>query len=388
MASLGQEEPAPLGQEEAAPSGQGESGPQGHALGPILAVNVGSSSLKLSIVDRGQRIPLQASSVEQACQEVAGTVAAVAHRIVHGGASIRSATVVDDAVAAELQRLATLAPLHQPPALQALAIARELLPEVPHIACPDTAFHRTMPAAASTYAVPLHWRDNWEVRRYGFHGLSHRWSSRRATELVPSARRIVVAHLGAGASLCAVLDGRSIDTTMGFTPLEGLVMATRSGSVDPGLLPWLTTAHGLTADQIYDTLVHQSGLLGLSGKADMRDVLNDAGAEAQLALDVFLHRLRASTAAMVAALGGLDVLVFTAGIGENSPDVRARSVADLAWLGLALDNEANDAARGVDADITDRAAGPQAPRVLVIHAQEDVEMAAEVIELLLADRSG
>jgi acetate kinase len=306
----------------------------------------------------------------------------VAHRIVHGGATIRSATVVDDAVAAELQRLATLAPLHQPPALQALATARRLLPDVVHVACPDTAFHRTMPPAASTYAVPLRWRDDWEVRRYGFHGLSHRWSSRRAIEWVPTARRIVVAHLGAGASLCAVLDGRSIDTTMGFTPLEGLVMATRSGSVDPGLLPWLTTAHGLTADQIYDTLVHESGLVGLSGSADMRIIVESDLPEAKLALDVFLHRLRASIAAMVAALGGLDVLVFTAGIGEHAPMVRARCIADLAWLGLRIDNDTNDQTLGVDADITDRTAASPAPRVLVIHAQEDVEMAAEVAELL------
>ena len=351
-----------------------------------MAVNVGSSSLKLSIIEEGRRIPVQASSVEQACREVGAGVDAVAHRIVHGGAAIRSATVVDDAVAAELQRLATLAPLHQPPALEALATARRLLPKVAHIACPDTAFHRTMPQAASTYAVPLRWRDEWEVRRYGFHGLSHRWSSRRAAELFPTARRIVIAHLGAGASLCAVLDGRSIDTTMGFTPLEGLVMATRSGSVDPGLLPWLTTAHGLTADQIYDTLVHESGLLGLSGNADMRAILDSDNPEAKLALDVYLHRLRASIAAMVAALGGLDVLVFTAGIGENAPVVRARCVADLAWLGLRIDKDANDRALGVDADITDRAAASLAPRVLVIHAQEDVEMAAEAAELLQSDR--
>jgi acetate kinase len=358
------------------------------ALGPrpaprVLAINVGSSSLKLSIIEDGRRIPMTATSVAQACQEVtAGQgVDAVAHRIVHGGASIRSATVVDDDVAAELQRLSSLAPLHQPPALQALATARRMLPSLPHVACPDTAFHRTMPPAAATYAVPLRWRDDWEVRRYGFHGLSHRYSARRVTDFVPSARRTVVAHLGAGASLCAVLDGRSVDTTMGFTPLEGLVMATRSGSVDPGLLPWLTTAHGLTAEQIYETLVHESGLLGLSGSADMREVLDSDRAGARLAVDVFLHRLRAAVAGMVAALGGLDVLVFTGGIGENAPVIRSRTVADLDWLGLRIDAAANDHALGVDADITGPVASP-APRVLVIHAQEDVEMAAEVAEAL------
>jgi acetate kinase len=362
----------------------------------VLTINVGSSSLKLSRVVDGRPIALSATSVEQACQERAAeggadtddTVDAVAHRIVHGGASIRSATIVDDGIAAELQRLSTLAPLHQPPALQALATARELLPAVPHVACPDTAFHRTMPPAASTYAVPLRWRDEWEVRRYGFHGLSHRYSSRRCADLVPGASRIVIAHLGAGGSLCAVLDGRSVDTTMGFTPLEGLVMATRSGSVDPGLLPWLTTAHGVTAEEIYDALVHESGLLGLSGSADMRAVIESDSPEAQLALEVYLHRLRASIAAMVAALGGLDALVFTGGVGENAPVVRARTVSGLAWLGLRIDARTNARALGADTDITDAGAGPQAPRVLVIHAQEDVEMAAEVGEVLGAGATG
>ena len=350
----------------------------------VLTVNVGSSSLKLSIVADGRRVDASFDSLEQACAAARGAgVTAVSHRIVHGGASIRTATVIDDAVERELRRLTSLAPLHQPPALAALRTARRLLPDLPHVACPDTAFHATLPPAASTYAVPRAWRTEWEVRRYGFHGLSHRYSARRAAQLAPGSTRVVVAHLGAGASLCAVADGRSVDTTMGFTPLEGLVMATRSGTVDPGLLPWLTTAHGMSADEIYDALVHDSGLLALAGTADMREALEADTDEARLAIDVYLHRLQASVAAMVAALGGIDTLVFTAGIGENSPRIRERAVRGLAWLGLRIDGPANLAALGVDADVSDPAAvAAGGPRTLVIHAQEDVEMAAEVTELL------
>jgi acetate kinase len=346
----------------------------------VLTVNVGSSSVKLSIVEDGRQLQYELDSLEEACREAeAAGVDAVAHRFVHGGPSIRAATVIDDAVVTELSRLTSLAPLHQPPALAALHTARALLPSLPHVACPDTAFHRTLPDAAATYAVPKRWREDWGVRRYGFHGLSHRYSARRAADMVPDGRRVVVAHLGAGASLCAVLDRKSIDTTMGFTPLEGLVMATRSGTVDPGLVPWLTTAHGVAANEIYESLVHESGLLGLAGSADMRTVLAADTPEAALAVDVYLHRLRGSIATMVAALGGLDVLAFTGGVGENSPVIRARAVEGLAWLGLHVDADANTRTLGTDADITD---GAQPGRVLVIHAREDVEMADEAEQVL------
>ena len=208
-----------------------------------------------------------------------------------------------------------------------------VLPDVPAVACFDTAFHAGMPAAATTYAIPPEWRKRWALRKYGFHGLSHAYASRRAAEIVGrpvEELRIVTCHLGAGASLAAIRGGRSVDTTMGFTPLDGLVMATRSGSIDPGLVLWLVEHVRMPPAELAATLEHRSGLLGLAGTADMRAILaaEAAGDEtATLALGVYLHRLRASIAAMVAALGGLDVLVFTGGVGENAPAIRERVAA-------------------------------------------------------------
>jgi acetate kinase len=251
------------------------------------------------------------------------------------------------------------------------------LPGTPAVACFDTAFHATLPAAAATYAVPAAWRERWGLRRYGFHGLSHAYASRRAAELT-GARRIVTCHLGAGASLAAVRDGRSVDTTMGFTPLEGLVMATRSGSVDPGLLLWLLEREGVGVREMAEALEHDSGLLALAGTADMREVLARADEGAQLALDVYCHRLRAGIAAMAAALDGLDALVFTGGVGERAPAVRAAAADGLRFLGVALDGGRNDAANG-DADVS--AAGAPV-RTLVVSAREDLEIAAQVRALL------
>jgi acetate kinase len=237
-----------------------------------------------------------------------GAPDAVGHRIVHGGQRFREPVLIDADVEAALRELTALAPLHQPNSIAALDAVQAALPEVPAIACFDTAFHATLTAAAATYAIPREWRERWGVRRYGFHGLSHAWASRRA-----GAGRVVTCHLGAGASLAAVRDGRCLDTTMGFTPLDGLVMATRSGSLDPGLLLWLLQETGMAERELAEAREHQSGLLALAGTADMREVL--AGVEhgdpdASLALDVDVHR--AGIAAMAAALGGLDTLVFTA----------------------------------------------------------------------------
>jgi acetate kinase len=255
-----------------------------------------------------------------------------------------------------------------------------VLPDVPAVACFDTAFHATMPAAATTYAIPPEWRKRWDLRKYGFHGLSHAYASRRAAGIVGrplDELRIVTCHLGAGASLAAVRDGRSIDTTMGFTPLDGLVMATRSGSIDPGLVLWLADHAGMPTEELAATLEHRSGLLGLAGTADMRAILaaEAAGDEAAiLAIGVYLHRLRASIAAMVAALGGLDVLVFTGGVGERAPSIRERVAVDLAYLGVAVDPTANAAAEA-DVDI----GAPEARvRTLVVTAREDLEIAREV----------
>ena len=328
----------------------------------ILVVNAGSSSLKLRLLDGAHEVVWQGERMDQA-----PAPDAVAHRVVHGGGRYADAVVVDDAAEADLRSFTELAPLHQPKSLDALDAAQERFPDVPHVACFDTAFHATLPDAATTYALPAAWRSRWPLRRFGFHGLSHSWIARRV-----AARRIVSCHLGAGASLCAIRDGRSVDTTMGFTPLEGLVMATRSGSVDPGLVLWL--AERMPLDELAHALEHESGVLGLSGSADMREVVARGG----LALDVYLHRLRAGIAAMAASLGGVDALVFTGGVGEHAPAVRSLAVSGLEFLGVRLDEERN-AAASADADVS--AAGASAA-TWVVEAREDLEIARQTRALL------
>lgn len=359
----------------------------------VLVVNAGSSSLKLQRVDHGDELAAEAlverwdgtddaGEVGDAFGHVLGDggVEAVGHRVVHGGAQLVAPTVLTTGVVEQIEALTPLAPLHQPRALAGIRAAQRALPEVPHVACFDTAFHRTLPAAARTYALPAAWRERWGLERFGFHGLSHAWAARRAVDLVGDAptRRIVTCHLGAGASLCAVLDGRSVDTTMGFTPLDGLVMATRSGAVDPGLLLWLQTEAGLDAAEVRQGLERQSGLAGLSGTSgDVRDVVAARSAgdpAAGLALDVHAHRLRAGIASMAAALEGLDVLVFTAGIGEHSADVRSETVAGLGFLGVAVDERRNADLEG-EGDIS--AAG-SVVRTVVVAAREDLEIVRQV----------
>jgi acetate kinase len=263
-------------------------------------------------------------------------VAAVAHRVVHGGSRFRQPVVIDEAVRSEIEKLELLAPLHNAPALRAIDEAQRALPDVPHVAVFDTAFHATIPEEAATYAVPRRWRE-WGVRRYGFHGLSVQWCAAQVR-----APRLVVCHLGGGSSVTAVLDGRSVDTTMGFSPLEGVPMTTRCGSVDPGAVLYLLRERGLDADTLEHELNFESGMKALAaGSGDMRDVEAAGGG---LALDVFAYRVAASVAAMTSALGGLDALVFTAGIGENSAVVRARVCGRLAFLGVELDPQANERA--------------------------------------------
>ncbi|CUU55633.1 acetate kinase [Parafrankia irregularis] len=355
--------------------------------GNVLVVNAGSSSVKLRLLDPGDRVlaahDLRAvagrpdpDELERAVEELAqaGEVAITGHRVVHGGSVFVDPVLVDDEVERQLRALVPLAPLHQPAALTALADVSAVLPGVPRVACFDTAFHARMPPEAITYPVPMRWRDEYGVRRYGFHGLSHAYASRRAAELT-GARRVVTAHLGSGASLAAVRDGVSVDTTMGFTPLEGMVMATRSGTVDPGLLLWLQTERGMTAEELTDALFHRSGMTGLVGSADMRAVLDGArrpGTPEALGLAVYLHRLRAEIAAMTAALGGLDALVFTGGVGEHAPPVRSGAAAGLGFLGVALDAERNSSYQGGDLEIS---ASGASVRTLIIEAREDVEIA-------------
>jgi acetate kinase len=364
---------------------------------PILTVNAGSSSLKLGLVgDRDdvladRELPAPEARIDpdvlhRALADGFTGADAVAHRIVHGGERFRAAVVIDGDVRRALGELTDLAPLHQPKSLAALDAVSAQLGDRPAVACFDTAFHATLPDPAITYALPGRWRERWGLRRYGFHGLSHAWVARQVPQLLggpAGVRRIVSCHLGAGASLCAIRDGRSVDTTMGFTPLEGLVMATRSGNVDPGMLLWLLEHEALSERELAEALEHRSGLLGLTGDADMRAVLAAAAAgdeRAALGLDVYLHRLRAGVAAMAAALGGLDVLVFTGGVGEHAPEIRARACAGLSFLGVAVDPGANADAHP-DADVT--AAGSSV-RTLVVRAREDAEMARQARAVLAA----
>jgi acetate kinase len=406
----------------------------------ILVVNAGSSSLKLRVLDGtelafSRDIAAPRGVVAEAplaeAVRAAGEVDAVGHRIVHGGDRFLNAVVVDDAVVRRLAALTDLAPLHQPKSLAALDAVCRLLPDTPQVACFDTAFHATIPPAVATYALPAEWRRRWPLRKFGFHGLSHAYAARRAAELMGAAReagdsgsaagsalagggsaggglaggglaaarrplRLVTCHLGAGASLAAVLDGRSVDTTMGFTPLDGLVMATRSGSVDPGLVLWLEEHVGMPPAELAATLEHRSGLLGLAGTADLRQILSaerDGDDEAALAVAAYLHRLRALTAAMTASLGGLDGLVFTGGVGENSPEIRRRAADGLGFLGVALDDERNEAvgrttsSSGVDdtplpSDDREIGAPGAHVRAFVVVSREDLEIARQVRKIL------
>ncbi len=360
----------------------------------VLVVNAGSSSVKLSVLDDGDRLiasrQLEAPRSEVDEAGLAGELArlrpvdAVGHRIVHGGRRFLGPVVAGDAVVKQLRDLADLAPLHQAKSIEALAVARRAVPEAPAVACFDTAFHADLPPAAATYAVPRAWRERFGVRRYGFHGLSHAYASRRAAELLgrpPGELRIVTCHLGAGASLAAVAAGRSVDTTMGFTPLEGLVMATRSGSVDPGLVLWLLERAGIGEREMAAALEHDSGLAALAGTGQMEAIEAAAHAgeeDARLALDVYLHRLVSGIAAMAAAMGGLDALAFTGGVGENSSVVREGAADGLGFLGVELDRELNETV----ANDSDVAVADAAVRILVIRAREDLEIARQVREVL------
>ena len=348
----------------------------------VLVVNAGSSSLKLRLLAEDELVESADLPPDAAVADALRdwpAPDAIGHRIVHGGTSFSGPVVIDAAVRARLGELTDLAPLHQPKSLAALDSVSGVLPDVPAVACFDTAFHSTLPAAAATYAIPREWRERYAIRRYGFHGLSHAYCSARAGSLLGrDGLRIVTCHLGAGASLAAVVDGRSVDTTMGFTPLEGLVMATRSGTVDPGLVLWLEEHEHIAPHEVASALEHRSGIFALAGTADMREVESRSDADARLAVDVYVHRLVLGIGAMAAAAGGLDALVFTGGVGERSPNIRARAAERLGHLGVALDAAANDAAQP-DLDVSAAAA---AARVLVIAAREDLQIARETREVI------
>lgn len=309
---------------------------------------------------------------------------AVGHRVVHGGRDYQRSTPITPEVKGVIRELIPLAPAHNPANLEGIEIMEQMLAGVPQVAVFDTAFHACMPEAAAIYPGPYRWLDQ-GIRRYGFHGISHQYVAHQAARLLEkdlSTLKLVTCHLGNGCSLAAVRHGYSVDTTMGFTPLEGLMMGSRSGSVDPGILIYLMRQEGYTADQLDQLLNRESGLKGLSGLSNDLRVVTDAIAQgnhrARLALDVFIHRLTRDIGAMVASLGGLDALVFTAGIGENSPLVWERTCESFGFLGLKLDSERLYRS-ALDRDIADE---ESAVRALIIHTQEEWAIAQECIGVL------
>jgi acetate kinase len=395
----------------------------------ILLLNAGSSSLKASLMDsangqvlahaladwagaetryeysssagKGQAEPVGWKGNKEAVRRVLhdlthtqpitlphlSALAAVGHRIVHGGPFTTSVRITNE-IRSRLSALADLAPLHNPPSLEAIAAAEAELPNIPHVAVFDTTFHSTLSAEAYTYPLPRKWTLEWGIRRFGFHGLSHAYCAHRAAEMLgvsdpsKSQLRLVICHLGHGCSASAVVGGRCVDTTMGFTPLEGLMMGTRCGSIDPSIVLHVEQHRGLTSEQVETALNRESGLLGVSGvSADMREVLAAAKAgneQARLALGIYAHRVRQAIGALTVTMGGIDALVLTAGVGENAGEVRERICAGLECLGLRLDLEANGIRR-TDFDIAHK---DSLARILIIGTREDVTMLREVLRVL------
>lgn len=366
----------------------------------VLVLNAGSSSLKFEVVVLGadersggvvERIGEpggvagHTEAVRRVLADLGSAPEAVGHRIVHGGTRFSQPTLVDDAVEAAIEGLADLAPLHNPPGLAGIRAARAVLPDVPHVAVFDTAFHATLPDHAATYAIDRAVAEQYGIRRYGFHGTSFRSVSRAAARLLDrplDELRMIVLHLGNGASACAIDGGRSIDTSMGLTPLEGLVMGTRSGDVDPGVLLHLARL-GRSVDEIDALLNRRSGLAGLAGSNDLRDVAAAAERgepDAVLAVEVLLHRLRKYLGAYAAELGGVDAVVFTAGIGENAGWLRARALERLGFLGIRVDPQLNATGSGPR-----RISPDDAPvAVLVVPTDEELEIAQQTAEIAVA----
>lgn len=365
----------------------------------ILVLNAGSSTLKASLLRPGEPRALGATTREwggNAVERASGVSAAIladlgladgigltgiGHRIVHGGPDLVVPTVVDADVLTELRRVAAMAPLQTPPALAVISALAELLPGVRQIVCFDTAFHARLPEVARRYPVPPAWTRDFGIRRYGFHGLSVDWATTRAADLLassPSRVRLVVAHLGAGSSVTAVDRGRSVDTSMGYTPLEGLMMATRSGSIDPGIVIALVRDGRRTLDEVDDDLLHHAGLLGVGGSGDMRTLVaraQDGDADARLAIQMFVDRAAAAIAAAATRLSGLDAVVFTGGIGEGAAPVRAAIVRRLGNLGIAPIS-----ARRRRGDVV--LSEPRVrPAVLRVEAREDLVIARAVVAL-------
>lgn len=371
----------------------------GDVLGTGLVERIGEATGRIGYrypggeIDRQMRIADHVVGLHAAADVIAETgpplrergVVAVGHRVVHGGAVFHEPTVVDDAVLKELRRLSTLAPLHNPPNVVGIEVAMTQLPDVPHIAVFDTAFFHTLPEAAATYAIDAEVARANRVRRYGFHGTSHEYVSGRTAAFlgrdIADLNQIVL-HLGNGASASAIRGGRAIDTSMGMTPLEGLVMGTRSGDLDPGILLYLHRNSGMTVDEIDDLLNRHSGMKGLCGENDFRSVLRmvaDGNPDAKLAYDVYVHRLRRYIGAYLVELGGVDVITFTGGVGEHNPDVRRDALAGLAGLGIVVDPGRNESTDQAERRVS---AGESAVEVLVIPTDEEFAIARKAITLV------
>jgi acetate kinase len=363
----------------------------------ILALNTGSSSVKYQLIDTAGGQALARGVVEcaggpdEAIADLLRRVAAqgpihgAGHRVVHGGERFRASVLIDAEVERVIESFNYLAPLHNPVNLAGIRAVRHALPELPQVAVFDTAFHATVPPAAYTYGLPHDLAEKWKIRRYGFHGTSHRYVSQRCRELMgeDAARRVITLHLGNGCSACAVRDGQAVDSSMGMTPLEGLLMGTRPGDLDPAIPLRLMEWEGWDAREVDHLLNHASGLKGISGRSnDMRELLAVAGtgeARAQLAIDVFCHRIRRYIGAFSAVLNGADAVVFTGGIGENAPEIRARVCAGLDGLGIGLNADLNHSLRGREADLT--APGARV-RVWVIPTNEELLIARDTAALL------
>ncbi|MFB7252120.1 acetate/propionate family kinase [Microbacterium sp. NPDC056234] len=402
----------------------------------VLVINSGSSSLKYSLMDMDRELPLGEGLIERIGQDAGdithtvrrlsdGSAAptvldekhrgsraiadhdeafrvmleqfdehgpdlgdnpplAVGHRVVHGGARFFAPTLIDDLVEINIEDLSELAPLHNPGAVAGIRAGRRAFADVPHVAVFDTAFHQTLPPAAYTYAIDRTVAERHRVRRYGFHGTSHKFVSEQAAIFLDrplEGLRQIVLHLGNGVSMTAIDGGRSVETSMGMTPLEGLVMGTRSGDMDPAVLIHLARRAGMSADDLDTLLNKRSGLLGLAGRSDMRDILAgvDAGEDAAtLAFDVYIHRLRAYVGAYIAQLGGVDVISFTAGVGENAARVRAETLATFAFLGLQIDQGLNEQRRP---GIRRISTAESTVEVLVVPTNEELEIARQALSL-------
>lgn len=387
--------------------GTGAAGPA--TSGTVLVLNSGSSSLKYQLIapDTGESVAhgiverigddggvpdheaalrLAFDSLTTEGQDLDGLgLVAVGHRVVHGGQHLFRPTVVDEPVLDQLRGLSPLAPLHNPPAVLGIEVARRLLPDLPHVAVFDTAFFHDLPAAAATYAIDRELAARWQIRRYGFHGTSHQYVSRQAADFLdvpPESLNQIVLHLGNGASASAIAGGRPVDTSMGLTPMEGLVMGTRSGDIDPGVISYLARTAGMGVEDIESMLNRKSGMSGLAGEIDFRVVhqrIESGDEHAQLAYEVYIHRLRKYIGAYLAILGHTDVLTFTAGVGENDASVRRDALTGLAPLGIELDEHLNESpSRGARLISADKSP----TTVLVIPTNEELAIARECLTVI------